>query len=402
MRELDFTLTAGPTTASSRTLAALGAPITYHYDPSFLDDFRDTERKVQEIFRTRSDVLLLQGEAVLGLEAAARALVRPGMHCLNLASGVFGKGLGERLKSAGAELHEVEVPFDEAIEIGEVERVLADCPEIELISVVHCETPSGTLNPIAEIGAVAKSHRALTIVDCVSSLGGVAVEPDEWGLDVCVAGPQKCLAGPAAPTLMAISGPAWEAIEANPHAPRGSYLSLIDWKVKWLEGGVFPFTPLVSDIRGLGAACSELLEEGLSASFTRHDLSARACRAGVRAGGLELWPRSEEIASPTVTAIKVPDGLSDLQVRAHARERYGVMLSSGQGAGNIVRIGHMGITARGLHPVVGLAALGRTLLDLGVDMNLGAAVEAALEILSSSDETAFPSTETPLSEIGAR
>ena len=147
MRELDFTLTAGPTEASSRTLAALGAPITYHYDPLFLSKFKETEGKVAEIFRTRSDVILLQGEAVLGLEAAARGLVRQGMHCLNLSSGIFGKGLGERLRAAGAEVHELEVPYDDAVDPSEVERLLREVPEIELVAVVHCETPSGTLIP---------------------------------------------------------------------------------------------------------------------------------------------------------------------------------------------------------------------------------------------------------------
>src|SRR5207342_662049 len=99
----------------------------------------------------------------------------------------------------------------------------------------------------------------------------------------------------------------------------------------------------------------ELLEGGLELSFARHELAARACRGGVRAAGLELWPRNEAIASPTVTAIRLPEGLSDVQVRSHARNRYGVMLSGSQGAGNLVRIGHMGVTARGLHPAIGIA-----------------------------------------------
>jgi pyridoxamine---pyruvate transaminase len=386
MRELDFTLTAGPTEASATTLAGLGAPITYHYDPEFLARYKETEGKVAEIFRSSHDVVLLQGEAVLGLEAAARALVRPGMRCLNLVSGVFGKGLGQKLRDAGADLLEIEVSYDDAVDPDNVEHAFRQNPDIELLSLVHCETPSGTLNPIEEIGAIAKGHGAVTIVDCVSSLGGVDLRPDEWGLDVCVAGAQKCLAGPAAPALVLVSSDAWAAIRNNNAAPRGSYLSLLDWKERWLEQGAFPFTPLVSDILGLSAACDELLAIGLEASFGRHALAARACRAGVRAMGLDIWPRRDEIASPTLTAIRLPEGLTDLQVRAHARERYGVMLSGGQGAGNLVRIGHMGITARGLHPVVGLIALGQTLTDLGTTIDLGAAVEEGVRVLAAAGE----------------
>src|SRR5919199_6521769 len=122
MRDPDFTLAAGPTEATSRTLAALGSPITYHYDPVFLDAFRRTEAKVGQVLRTRNEIILMQGEAVLGLEAAARSLVRPGMPVLNLVSGVFGKGMGYWLKGFGADLHEIEVPYHDAVDPAEVER----------------------------------------------------------------------------------------------------------------------------------------------------------------------------------------------------------------------------------------------------------------------------------------
>jgi pyridoxamine--pyruvate transaminase len=184
---------------------------------------------------------------------------------------------------------------------------------------------------------------------------------------------------------MTVNDAAWERIRSNPAAPRASYLSMLDWKEQWIDGTKFPFTPSVVDIHGLEAACDELLEEGLENSIARHELAARACRAGVRAMGLELWPRSDEVAAACVTAITVPDGLTDVEVRAHCRERYGVMVSGGQGAGNLVRIGHMGLSARSLHPVVGLAALGRTFADLGVQVEIGAGVEAALAELAQAE-----------------
>ena len=384
MRDPDFTLSAGPVSASPRVLAALGSPIVYHYDPVFLEQFRQTERKLARIFLTKNDVLLMQGEAVLGLEAAARSLVRPGMKALNLVQGVFGKGMGYWLKAFGAELHELEVPYNDAVDPAEVERYLEEHPGIELVTVVHSETPSGTVCDVSAIGPMSRAHGALTLVDCVSSLGGIPFRTDDWQLDVCVAGPQKCLAGPPGMSLMAVSDAAWERIRANPAAPRASFLSMLDWKEQWIDGEKFPFTPSVSDLHGVDAACDELLEEGLEASIERHELSAAACRRGVRAMGLELWPKSDEIAAACVTAIAVPEGLTDVQVRAHCRERYGVMISGGQGAGNLVRIGHMGPSARSLYPVVGLAALGQTLLDLGAQVDIGFGVEAALAELSQA------------------
>ena len=382
MRDPDFTLSAGPVTASPRVLAALGSPIVYHYDPVFLERFRATERKLAQVFLTTNDVLLMQGEAVLGLEAAARGLVQPGTKVLNLVQGVFGKGMGYWLKDFGAELHELEVAYNDAVDPAEVERYLDDHPGIELVTVVHSETPSGTVCDVSAIGPIAHSHGALTLIDCVSSLGGIPLETDAWHLDVCVAGAQKCLGGPPGMSLMTVSDAAWERIGANPSAPRASYLSMLDWKEQWIDGQKFPYTPSVSDLFGVEAAVDELLEEGLEASIERHEQSAAACRAGVRAMGLELWPRSDEIAAACVTAIAVPEGLDDLQVRRHCRERYGVMISGGQGAGNLVRIGHMGLSARSLHPVVGLAAVGRTLADLGAQVEIGPGVEAALSELS--------------------
>src|SRR5881628_1333441 len=152
MQEPDFTLSAGPTMAPPRVLAAQAAPITYHYDPAFLEAFRRTERKLAEIFQTRNDVLLMQGEAVLGLEAAARSLVRTGMPVLNLVQGVFGKGMGYWLKDFGAELHELEAPYNDAVDPADVERFLVEHPGIELVTVVHSETPSGTVCDVSAIG----------------------------------------------------------------------------------------------------------------------------------------------------------------------------------------------------------------------------------------------------------
>jgi pyridoxamine--pyruvate transaminase len=385
MRDPDFTLSAGPVTATPRVLAALGSPIVYHYDPAFIERFRATERKLADVFLTTNDVLLMQGEAVLGLEAAARGLVQPGTKVLNLVQGVFGKGMGYWLKDFGAELHELEVPYNDAVDPADVERYLDEHPGIELVTVVHSETPSGTVCDVSSIGPIARSRSALTLIDCVSSLGGIEFRTDDWELDVCVAGAQKCLGGPPGMSLITVSDAAWDRIRANPAAPRASFLSMLDWKEQWIDGDRFPFTPSVTELYGVEASVDELLDEGLEASSARHERSAAACRAGVRAMGLELWPRSDEVAAACVTAIAVPEGLTDVQVRAHCRERYGVMISGGQGAGNLVRIGHMATSARGLHPVVGLAALGRTLADLGVQVEIGAGVEAALAEVSETN-----------------
>lgn len=391
MRPPDFTLTAGPTMASPRVLAALGSPIVFDYDPVFLELFRETERLLAEAYGTRNDVVLMQGEAVLGLEAAARGLVRQGTRCLNLVSGVYASWFGDWLREYGADVHEVRVPYDEAIDPALVERALAAEGPFELVSIVHSETPSGVENPLDEIGPLAHRHGALVLADVVSSLGGTAVKIDEWNVDLAVAGPQKCLAGPPGMSLIAISPRAWDAIEANPSAPRGSFLSLLDWRQRWIEGGrvAFPYTPSVSDVRGVHAALQEVLELGIEASIGAHARAARACRAGVQALGLELWPRDEAYAANCVTAVRVPPSVTVPELLAHVRERYGVMLSGGYGElkEKLVRLGHMGPASRSLYPLVAVAALGRGLADLGTPADLAAGAQAVMEVLAEPAST---------------
>ncbi|MEI6038850.1 MAG: alanine--glyoxylate aminotransferase family protein [Actinomycetes bacterium] len=380
--KLDFTLAAGPTAATPRTLAALGSPIIYHYDPEFFATFHRTESKVAQIFQTKNDIVLMQGEAILGLEAAARSMTTPGMHVLNLVQGVFGKGMGYWLKSFGAVVYEIEVPYNAAVDPIQVEEFLIKNPQIEMITLVHSETPSGTVTDCEKIGPIAKKYGVLTLVDAVSSVGGLDFKADEWGLDLCVAGAQKCMGGPPGVALVSISQAAWSKILKNPNAPRDSYLSLIDWKLKWLEKEIFPYTPSVSDIHGVESVCDQVLEEGLENSIARHAATASTCRIGVKAMGLKLWPASEAISANCVTAIELPSGINDVQIRQHVRQKYGVMLSSAHGAGNLIRIGHMGPTASGLHPIIGLAALGQGLSDLGSRVATGAGIEAAMASLA--------------------
>jgi pyridoxamine---pyruvate transaminase len=181
-------------------------------------------------------------------------------------------------------------------------------------------------------------------------------------------------------------------MESNPNAPRGSFLSLLDWKERWVDTDrtKFLYTPSVVDVNGVDSVVDQVLEEGLESCIARHQTAARAVRAGVQAMGLELWPRREDYAAGCVTAIRVPEGISRAGALEHIRERYGVMLSGGYGelADKLFRIGHMGPAADSLNPVVAVAALGRGLKDLGADVSIGAGVEATLEKIGEAAERA--------------
>jgi pyridoxamine--pyruvate transaminase len=327
----------------------------------------------------------MQAEAILGLEAAAAALIEPGTRVLNLVSGVFGKGFEHYIRAYGGEPIELAVPYNAAIDPEDVRRLLQTQPGISVLSVVHSETPSGTVNPVKEICTIAKEFGVTTIIDTVSGLGSELLSPEEWGMDVAVAGPQKCLGGVP---LIAVSPDAWAAMERKKVPLRGSFLSMLDWKTTWLEQKRFPYTPSVSDIYALESVLEQALREGMAGMVARHQTSARATRDAVRALGLELWAENEEIASACCTAVRIPDGVTDEAIRETLRQRYGVMISGGYGdlAGKLFRLGHMGMSA---HPTTVIAQIGmleRTLDDLGVKVDLGAGVGAALAAFKGWDD----------------
>src|SRR5215211_2966797 len=276
-------LAAGPVQVTEQTLRDAARPILYHYDPAFIELFARTSGLLQEVFRTKYDVVIMQGEAILGLEAAAAGLLSPGDKVLNLVSGVFGKWFEDFIAKQGGETIELAVPYDDAIDPEDVRKALQQTPGIKFLSVVHSETPSGTVNPIREIGQIAHEFGVLTLVDTVSGLGSEQFCLEDWGIDVAISAPQKCLGGTPGLSLFAVSPAAWEAMEQRPQPLRGSFLSLLDWKDTWIEKRRFPFTPSVSEVYALESVLAQALEIGIDRFVDIHQQIAKACRAGVQA-----------------------------------------------------------------------------------------------------------------------
>lgn len=380
----EFNLTGGPTGATPATLAALSRPILHHLDPAFGAFYQETVELLRRAFGTSVAPVILQGEAVLGLEAAAASLIGAGDVVLNLVSGMFGRGYGDWARRYAREVIEIAVPFDSAVPPASVAEAIARRPDITVVSVVHCETPCGTVNDLDAIAAVVAEHGAALIVDAVASFGGIRCDLAAWGDCLVVTAPQKCLGGPPGLSLMHVSDGAWARMAANPAAPRGSALSVLDWRDAHLADRPFPFTPSISDVYGLRACLEQYLDEGGDAVRQRHRRAARASRAGAEALGLTLFAKDPAVRSDTVTAVRAPAGIDERALRAHARAESGVMLSGGQGdlAGTVLQIGHMGPGAYPLGPVIAITALGRALRALGAKADIGAGVEAAVAALA--------------------
>ena len=385
VKEPVITLSAGPVGVYPRVLRAMSMPVQYDFDPYFQQFYEEVGKKVSHALRIDDPPLILQCEPAPGIEASAASLISKSDVVLNLVSGVYGKGFGYWSDRYNKELIEIEVPYNAAIDPQQVEDAFRQRPDISIVSAVHHDTPSGTINPLREIGEIVRRNDGLLIVDAVSSWGGMDIHPGDCHADIFITGPSKCLGGAPGLTIIAVSDRAWTHIESNPDAPFASILSLKDWRYACDRDQAFPFTPSVAEINGLDAAIVNYLEEGPENVWARHSLTAKACRAGIRAMGCELWAESESIASDTTTAVSVPAGVEDEQLRMAIRKIFGVVLSSGRGEtnGKLIRIGHMGQVAQPIYSLVAITALGGALNHLGVKVDTNAGIDAAMSVITA-------------------
>jgi pyridoxamine--pyruvate transaminase len=375
---------SGPGEVTNRTLRDHARQVVNHYDPAFIETFARAVDLFKQIFGTAHDVVIPQGEVVLGMEAVAASLFSPGDRVLNLVSGIFGKWFEGFITRAGAEPIEVAVPYNEAVDPDDVRRALRRHRDIAFLAVVHAETPSGTVNPVEQICRIAADAGVITIVDTALGLGSHPFAADAWGVDVAIAGPQKALGGVPGLCPIAVSPRAWEAMARRRPAPlRESYLSLLDWRESWVAKRAFPYTASVSLVYALESVAAQVLEIGLARHIARHTKVGRACRAGVRALGLAPWPARDEIACNAVTTVRTPAGLDAGALVTRMRDPYGVKISGGykELAGVTFRLGHMGVSAHPTHLAALLAVLERSLADLGMPVPLGAGVGAAMALL---------------------
>ncbi|MFH8787387.1 pyridoxal-phosphate-dependent aminotransferase family protein [Streptomyces roseoverticillatus] len=360
------------------------APDLLDLAPLGAGHFARIEDKIASLMRTRETVVTMQGEALLPLEAAIRSAVRPGSTALNIITGPYGETFGGWLRSCGAEVITISAPFSGAVGAEQVAEALRAHPEIDFVSLVHAEAATGNTNPVAAIGEVVRAHGALLMLDAVASVGAEPLLTDEWGVDLCVIGGQKAMAGPAGVSVVSVSARAWERIAANEQAPRRSYLSLLDWKERWIDGGraALPHAPAQLEMLALEQAVDRIEEDGLEAVMARHRAAAAAMRAGVRAlGGLSPYVVRDEDAAPVATTLRAPDGRDARDVVAAALAADAsvpVQAAAGPLAKEMIRVNHYGLDADREVVLASLAALGEGLRALGVPVaDAAAALTAA-------------------------
>jgi aspartate aminotransferase-like enzyme len=347
--------------------------------------------RLARLLGTKADVLLIQAEAVLALEAVALGLARPGVVALNIVTSFYGGWFGDWLRRGDAEVRDLVAAPGQPVELAAMRAAITGMQRLDIVAFAHGEGANGLLNPLAEIAALAQARGALVVVDAVASIGAHHLAVDAQGLDVTVIGPQKGLGGPAGISAVSISPAAWAWFGA-PGGLTNSALSLLDLKRNWLERGrgALPGMPLDIEFWALEAALDRVDAEGLETLIARHALAARAARAGLRALGVAPWIADDSAASTLITAAPVPPGLDATQVLALARRLDTGISPGGPGVENLlVRLNHTGPRAAFAPVLATVLAYGTALQSLGMEVSPGAAAEMVAAVYAGIADRAF-------------
>ena len=361
-------MTPGPTEVSEEVRRAMSRKITNpDLDPEFFDFYLDVSSKLQQVLKTKNDVIIMSGEGILGLESACASLIEPGDRVLVLDNGIFGRGFADFADLYGADVTRWEFPYKQEIDIDKLEAKLAEENDFKFATFVHCETPTGVINNAEEITNLLNKNNILSVVDSVSAIGGVPIEVDEWGIDIILGGSQKCLSVPPGLTFMSVSDAAWEAVNNRETAVRGYYTNLQLWQ-NWYEEKYFPYTQAISDIYALDAALNKWLAD--KEVFQRHSKIAGAVRSAIKESNLSLY--AENGYSDTVTAIEIPEGISYQELNQLMTESHNVMIAAslGEFEDKLIRIGHMGENCYEDKLYRTLKAFDHSLRELGFDLNV--------------------------------
>jgi alanine-glyoxylate transaminase/serine-glyoxylate transaminase/serine-pyruvate transaminase len=351
----------GPSPVPSRVLRALGAPTIGHLDPQYLTIMDDTCELLRQVFRTKNALTFpVSGTGMAGMECLAANLVEPGDEVIVCVNGVFGGRMQDVMERCGATVHVVEAPWGETFTVEQVAQAFEQHPKSKLVGIVHAETSTGAHQPLAGFADLARKHDALLVVDAVTSLGGHELRIDEWGIDACYSGTQKCLSCPPGLSPVTFGERALARMDARKSKVQSWYLDVTMLR-KYYSGGAggarfYHHTAPINMTFALREALQIVIDEGLEQRIARHEQAHRRLRAGLEAMGLRYVPQK---SLHTLNCVYTPAGTDDPKVRRRLLEEYNIEIGGGLGvmAGKAWRIGLMGHGATTRNVDLVLAAL---------------------------------------------
>ena len=374
----------GPSNIHPRVQMSMAAPLVGHLDPYFQSLMDDTVSLLRYTFRTRNKLTFpVSGTGSAGMEAAFDNFLEPGDTAVIGVNGVFGERMVDNAQRTGARVVPVTAEWGKIIEPDAIEAVLKQEKKVKLIALVHVETSTGVLQPLAEISQLAKKYDALFLVDTVTSLGGHEVAVDDWGIDICYSGTQKCLSRPPGLAPFTANDKALAVLGKRQQKEHSWYLDISLLSSYWVTGRVYHHTAPMSMIYALHEALALIAEEGLEARVKRHLCHGAALHDGLKAMGLQLHAQESYRAS-SLTTVRVPDGVDAARVVQKLLQEYNMEIGSGLGSlkGKIWRIGLMGYGSSKENVLLVLSALEKCLKEEGYKSEPGAGVTAAVKSLN--------------------
>ena len=375
----------GPSAVHPRVLRAMSTPLIGHLDPLFLAVMNDIQTLLRRVFvTTHPFTIAVSGTGSAGMEAAIVNIVEPGDRVAVGVNGVFGTRLATIIERCGGNTIPIEVPWGQVIEPDSIAAMLQQSGPVKAVVLVHAETSTGAWQPVEPIGALCRQHNALLIVDAVTSLGGMPVEVDRWGIDVCYSATQKCLSCPPGLAPLTLSDRALSVVKTRRSPCHSLYLDLSLIADYWAEKSrAYHHTAPISMIYALREALRLVEEEGLPTRFARHQLNSRALAAGLMALGFNPLPPPDR-RLPTLVCVTIPSHIDEAAVRAELLRRFGIEIGGGLGPlkGKVWRIGLMGESSTEANVLTLLNALEEIGIRSGWVSTPGAGLQAAAHTYS--------------------
>ena len=378
----------GPSMVHPRVLRAMASPLLGHLDPAFLKLMDEVQQLLRFVFQTSNAfTIAVSGTGSAGMEAVIVNLVEPGESVIVGINGVFGARLATIVERCGGQPIRVEAPWGCIIEPEAINQALGRSGAVKAVAMVHAETSTGVCQPLDQLGALCLQHGALFVVDAVTSLGGLPVQVDKWGIDACYSGTQKCLSCPPGLAPLTLSERALAVIRQRRKPCPSWYLDLSLVADYWAEAKrTYHHTAPISMLYALREALRLVVEEGLDARFARHQRHSVALLAGLDALGLQPFPQAGH-RLPSLNCVTLPAHIQDAFVRAELLRSFGIEIGGGLGEllGKVWRIGLMGESSTQANVMTLLSALETIFLRQKWIPQPGTALKAASGVYASQE-----------------
>lgn len=380
-------LTPGPSCVSPRVYRAMATPLVGHLDPWFTEFMGGVQELLRRIFQTQNHITYpVSASGTGGIETAVVNVLEPGDEAIVCVNGMFSARMADIAERTGAKVHRVLAPMGRAVDPDDVRRA-GQGRKIKFVGLAHGETSSGVLTKLDPMRKAADELGALLIVDAVATLGGVPLDVDGQGLDICFSGTQKAISGPPGMSPMTVNRRVEDLLRNRKTKVQSWYFDLTTVMNYWGKERTYHHTPPISLIYGLHEAMRIVLEEGLEAGWERHRQNQAALIAGLEAMGIRLFVEHPEDRLSTVTCVYIPAGIDGTKTRARLLNEFGIEIAGGLSdvKATTWRIGLMGFSSQRQNVLLFLEVLERVLLDQGMKLSVGAGVSAAAAVYANAE-----------------